>query len=314
MNNVSNKISKCPVCGQTGTLKLSFPQPFHGNNFSLHTCNACSLCYTFPQTSEKILREIYTGEYWTKESVILKLGVIARLVHKFNEVRLAATVRPLLRLLPTGASILEVGCGAGQLAAYLKRKGHNVEVTDFSQDILDEIKNLYGINGYCGNLSDICFTRVYDGIIFNNVLEHIPGPIDTLIKAKQLLAPRGLVFLEVPNIASVQFRLFQKNWFPLQIPEHLFHFSPQSLENMTHQASLEKIWLSTFSPRASAAGYTVSLFPVLRPEKIRKSWSKAKLFLYLGLQTIFLPLAFAEAMAGMGSAIRVIYQKELTRI
>ena len=311
MNNISNKTSKCPVCGQLGKLKLFFPQKFYNYYFSVHICNTCSLCYTFPKPPEEILQEIYTGEYWAMESTIQKKGAIARLVHKFNEIRLVATVKPLLRLLPKRASILEVGCGSGQLATYLKQKGYNVEVTDVNQDILDEVENLYGINGYCGHLSNISLSRVYDGIIFNNVLEHLPDPINTLIHAKQLLTPQGLVFLEVPNIASFQFTLFQKAWFPLQIPEHLFHFSPQSLQNMALQASLNEVWSSTFSPRTSAAGYVASLFPVLRPEKIRESWSKLKLFLYLGLQAFFLPLAFIEALAGKGSTIRVLYQKKV---
>jgi 2-polyprenyl-3-methyl-5-hydroxy-6-metoxy-1,4-benzoquinol methylase len=310
MKNPPPLASHCPICGQSGRLRLDFPQTLHGHRFSLHSCNACGLGYTFPTPPEELLEKIYSGEYWMREKTVQKQGAVLRLVHKFNELRLVATIKPLLRRLKPGAFILEVGSGSGQVAAYLKRTGYHVEVTDISQDILNEIKRLHGIDGYCGSLEEIGFSHVYDAIILNNVLEHLPDPVQTLKRAEQLLTPRGLVFIEVPNIASFQFKLFRKFWFPLQIPQHLFHFSPASLQEIAHQASLGKIWCSTFSPRISSAGYVASIFPGLRPERIRLSWSKLHLFLYLGLQTFFLPLALTEARAGKGSAIRALFQKK----
>ncbi len=311
MNERPHVISNCPVCGQPGKISLYFPHSFHRHYFSLHTCDTCGLSYTFPPPSDELLSKIYAGEYWARESTVQKRGNIALLVHKFNEIRLVATVKPLLRRLPTGAKILEVGCGSGQLATYLMRKGYDVEVTDISQDILDDIKAIHGITCYCGNIENIRFSHAYDAIIFNNVLEHLPSPVPTLQRAEQLLTPQGLIFLEVPNIASLQFKLFRTSWFPLQIPEHLFHFSPRSLQNVAFKASLQEIWHSTFSPRVSAAGYAASIFPALRPEKIRFSWSKLHLFLYVGLQMFFIPVALIEALAGRGSAVRVLYRKRM---
>ena len=310
MNEPTNLLSNCPVCRRRGKLTMDFPHPFHGSSFSLHTCDTCGLSYTFPPPSDELLNKIYAGEYWIRDSTVKNRGKLVLLVHKFNEIRLVATVKPLLRRLTAGARILEVGCGAGQLAVYLKQTGYDVEVTDISQDILDEVSSLHGITGYCGNIEDISFPHEYDAIIFNNVLEHLPDPVQTLQRAQQLLVPQGILFVEVPNIAGLQFKLFRTCWFPLQIPEHLFHFSCRSLQGVALMASLQRIWCSTFSPRISAAGYAASIFPALRPEKIRLSWSKLHLFLYLVLQIFFLPLALVEALAGKGSAVRVLYGKK----
>lgn len=73
---------------------------------------------------------------------------------------------------------------------------------------------------------------------------------------------------------------------------------------------LEKIWLSTFSPRVSAAGYVASLFPFLSPDRLRHSMSKPLLILYLALQFAFFPIAYIESLFGYGSAIRAIYRKK----
>jgi 2-polyprenyl-3-methyl-5-hydroxy-6-metoxy-1,4-benzoquinol methylase len=307
MKNPSPPVSNCPVCGQPGRLTLDFPQKFGENRFSLHSCGACGLGYTFPTPSEDLLDKIYSGEYWMRGKTVQKQGAIVRLVHKFNEVRLVATIKPLLRKLPPGAHVLEVGCGSGQLAAYLKKKGFNIEVADISQDILEEIKRLHGINGYCGSLEDIAFSHAYDAIILNNVLEHLPALTKTLRAAERLLETQGFITIEVPNISSLQFKIFGKSWYHLAIPGHLYHFSLSGLQKIAHQASLERIWHSTFSPRKSAAGYAASISPNLQPDKIRLSWSKLTLFLYLGLQMFFLLLALVEALAGKGSSIRVLY-------
>jgi SAM-dependent methyltransferase len=289
---------------------MDFSETFQGQRFSLHTCGSCNLIYTYPIPTDKLLDNIYSGEYWSREKPIGKIKGAVSLVNKFNELRLAATIRPLLRRLPKGASILDVGSGSGQLASYLKKKGYKVEVADIDREIIEEVRDLYGITGYVGDFHIIDPPHKYDAVVFNNVLEHLKDPAGALVRAARLLKPEGLVFIEVPNIESFQFGLFGKSWFPLRIPEHLFHFSPRSLDNIAQKASLENVWLSTFSPRISPAGYVASLFPALRPERIRQSWSKPRLFIYLILQAMFLPIAMVEAAVHRGSAIRVVYRKK----
>lgn len=309
MNTATKYRAYCPICGGLGKSFYDIRDAFNGHRFSLQACDSCGLVYTHPFPSDAMLQAIYAGEYWTREKTTQTLGIIGALVNRFNEIRLAATVRPLLRRLHSEAFILEVGCGSGQLAKYLKRKGYGIEVTDINCEILEEIRKSSGIPGYCGSLEAIEFPHEYDAIIFNNVLEHLPNPRKTLARAGNLLTSNGFVFAEVPNISSIQFRLLRGSWFPLQIPEHLFHFSPGTLQRLARQAHLRMIWLSTFSPRISAAGYPASIFPRLRPEQIRRSWSKKALFLYLSLQTAFFPLALFEAWLGRGSAIRAIFTK-----
>ena len=310
MNVAINDTTCCPSCGGPGKPILDIPEIFNGHRFSLHACDSCELIYTYPLPSDGLLRDIYSGEYWTREKTTQKQGTIGGLVNWFNEIRLAATVKPLLQRLPSGASILEVGCGSGQLAKYLKRKGYGVEVTDISREILEEIRESSGIFGYCGSLEEISFPHQYNGIIFNNVLEHLPNPLSSLKKANHLLTPQGLIFVEVPNIAGLQFRLLCESWYHLAIPAHLFHFSPRSLQKLAREASLDITWHSTFSIRTSAAGYVASIFPALQPTRLRQHWSKFRLLSYLFLQMSFLPLAFGEAMAGKGAVIRALCRRK----
>lgn len=311
MPSLDNLTSNCPQCFSQGTLYQKIIHSVYGQHYDIYKCSSCSVCYTFPFPSTELLTSIYSGKYWLRGKKANSPGNLTGVVQSFNRARLAAMVRPLAKRLKPGDRILEVGCGSGQLAIYLRQSGFDVEVTDISEGILSEIAKHHNIHGYCGDLNEISFDgALYNSVIFNNVLEHLEDPENNLKIASKILKQDGLIFIEVPNIDSFQFKLFRQKWFPLQLPQHLFHFSPDSLQIITQNTDLEKIWLSTFSPRVSAAGYVASLFPFLSPDRLRHSMSKPLLILYLALQFAFFPIAYIESLFGYGSAIRAIYRKK----
>ena len=301
---------RCPLCLQTADSVLRMPDRIYGKRYAILRCRSCRTSFTDPFPSEDELNRIYSGEYWAKETTLGKKGRLGRAVTKFNLVRMALLIRPLLKTLPPGASVLEVGCGSGHLAAYIKRCGFEVEITDISRDILEEVRAVHNISGYCGNLEEIEFGHQYDAIVFNNVLEHLRSPNRAISTAAKLLKPDGRIFVEVPNIDSYQFKLLGARWYHLAIPQHLYHFSPESLDRIMSTNAMNKIWASTYSPRTSAAGYAASLIPSLQPAKLRQAWSTPKLLIYLILQIAALPLVCAESLMKRGATIRCIYQKK----
>lgn len=301
--------SRCPSCAREGKKVLVLPGGQRGSGYSLHCCAGCSLVYLQPVPTVAQLARIYSGEYWARASSVRKGGMIARLVSAFDKRRLAATIAPLLERLASGSAVLEVGCGVGQLAGYLSQRGFHVEVTEIDQDLLDEVRAMHGLAGHCGSIEDVRPARTFDAIVFNNVLEHIPDPARALARVSELLVDGGLLFIEVPNIKSLQFRLFGSRWYHLQVPDHLVHFSPATLAGLTAFRGFDTLSESTFSPRGSAAGYAASLVPSLRPERLRRTWSAFGLLFYLALQGAFLPLAFLESLFGKGSCVRVVCRK-----
>lgn len=304
--------ASCHICNAKTIVLFDVPFEFEGqrHDFYIAKCTGCGLGTTEPQPTDALLARIYSGEYWARESTVAKQGTMAKLVHWFNEVRLQAVISPLLKRLPVGAAVLEVGAGSGQLAAYLKRQGLEVEITDYSSDMVQEIERMHGIRGHVGALEDLHLQQGhYDAVVFNNVLEHLRDPVGALKIAEGLLKPGGLVFVEVPSIGGLQFRLFGKRWFNLMIPEHIHHFTPRALGIAAQGAGLEVVWQSQFSARTSTVGYAASLFPSLRPERLRQGWPAGKIALFLCLQVAFLPLAVLEAWAGRGAVIRSLLAK-----
>ena len=81
----------------------------------------------------------------------------------------------------------------------------------------------------------------FDVIVFNQSLEHIPDPMRALVKAVSLLKEGGLLVISVPNFASNERRVFGMFWRHVDVPRHLYHFSPQTMDYIAKVLGLNKV-------------------------------------------------------------------------
>jgi SAM-dependent methyltransferase len=75
--------------------------------------------------------------------------------------------------------------------------------------------------------------KQFDVVTMFNVFEHIPDPKETLAEVHRILKDGGRLVLEVPNFQSLAFRIVKRNWIGLDVPRHLYHYSPRSLIALT---------------------------------------------------------------------------------
>ena len=54
-----------------------------------------------------------------------------------------------------------------------------------------------------------------------------------------MLRPGGRLVVIVPNFAAVAFRWFGVDWWPLDLPRHLLHFTPDTLGRLMTRNGLE---------------------------------------------------------------------------
>jgi cyclopropane fatty-acyl-phospholipid synthase-like methyltransferase len=79
-------------------------------------------------------------------------------------------------LLPAGASVLDVGCGAGEKSIYLAEKGFKVMAIDFSEEMIRLAKERalhldFSVKDITEPLE---LTETFDGVFAQAVLLHIP--------------------------------------------------------------------------------------------------------------------------------------------
>jgi SAM-dependent methyltransferase len=81
-----------------------------------------------------------------------------------------------LALLPPGAKILELGCGAGAASAEMTANGFDVDPTDGSPEMAARASSYLGRPVQTLLFHDIDKTGTYDGVWANACLLHVPRP------------------------------------------------------------------------------------------------------------------------------------------
>jgi SAM-dependent methyltransferase len=132
--------------------------------------------------------------------------------------------------------VLDVGCGSGRMALALQR-ALPWHVTGIEQDrAAAEAAATQGLDVHVGTLEDFEPDERFDVVLLIHVLEHMPDPLPSLLRARELLRPDGRLVVALPNAGSIERRAFRRHWDGWDIPRHVHHFDRRSLRNTLEQA------------------------------------------------------------------------------
>jgi SAM-dependent methyltransferase len=127
--------------------------------------------------------------------------------------------------------LLEVGTGKGRFLVRARRRGWSAQGLDPSPGQVTAAQARYGIEVFPAALEQAELPeRSFDVVAAWHVLEHLRDPAPFLARVRRLLRPGGIFACEVPNFDSWQARLTRRHWLHLDVPRHLFHYNPDSLE------------------------------------------------------------------------------------
>lgn len=110
----------------------------------------------------------------------------------------------ILKNLPQGSLIFDIGCGRGDFDFWLAEKGYKMECFEFSGEAvleflkIKEVVKSPNITLHTGNFMLENTTSDADAIIFFEVLEHLENEKDALIKINSWLKPGGYLIISVP--------------------------------------------------------------------------------------------------------------------
>ena len=158
-------------------------------------------------------------------------------------------------LLDRTGSLLDVGCGRGELLRTAREQGWTVIGVEPSRSFADQAARYSGAEVRRNSLECCGFEpESFDAVVLSGVLEHLYTPNETMAEIARILKPGGLVFIDVPNEAGLYFRLgnlYQsmrgRSWVvnlaPTFSPYHVFGFSPYSLRALLAKHALRpKLW------------------------------------------------------------------------
>ena len=214
----------CPACHETQARPLYV---IEGVTERLVVCEGCGLGSLDPLPGPARISEFYPAEYYgspdAKFEPLVEAGV------RFGA---RMRVRSLLSGLNRGSRVLDVGCGRGVMLRALLDLGHEAHGVEIAPEAAAGADPRAQIR-IAPDLADAEYeTNSFDAVILWHVLEHLPHPNQTLEELRRILRPGGRLILAVPNFASWQSRRTEADWFHLDLPRHLYHFTPDTLTRM----------------------------------------------------------------------------------
>ena len=270
----------CALCGSRGSVLFEGRDLLHGvdGSFGVSECGECGFAFTSPRPTEKRLGDYYPAEYSPHEPRIAdESGVRERVKRAVLGAFLGYPVEsrlPVPLLWPAYMAfrwnsknifyvpwhgqgrILDVGCGSGRWLWRLSKAGWRTAGLDISRAAAETAQETYGVEVKVGTYPHRHYPDgSFDVVTLWNSLEHMWDPLGVLKSCAAVLAGGGLLYMSVPNFASFGSRYFRENWFPLDLPRHLNHFTP-----------------GTLAAAAGASGFEVSQTTALRrTSALRKS-------------------------------------------
>jgi SAM-dependent methyltransferase len=219
---------------------------------------------------------------------------------------------------PRGGCLLDLGCSSGAFLEFMKDGPWTLSGIEISAEGAKTAEQRSGAHVFVGNILDAPFpAESFDAITCFDVLEHLYEPRRVMERVSGWLKPGGIFYVLVPNVDSAEARAFGSYWHGLELPRHLFHYSPESLKFLAQSMGLQALSLETRRNPAVGtslryvwddvfSGLGIQRTPVAFLGDPSLPWRAARKVVRV---TILRGLLAMAPLVGGGESIHAIFQK-----
>lgn len=231
MEHSLETLKSCPSCRHDSfknTLSC-IDYTYSKDVFSLVECSACKLLYTNPRPDELAIGKYYDSPEYvshtdTNSGLLFTLyGFVKRYTLKQK--------RKALEVLSNEKNILDYGAGSGDFSNELLQNNWTVSAYEPDPNARKKIEGKNPAINLVGQLSEVG-TESKSVITLWHVLEHVHRLNETIHEFHRILKNDGVIVIAVPNHTSFDASFYQTNWAAYDVPRHLYHFSPATLETL----------------------------------------------------------------------------------
>jgi len=202
-------VTRCNLCDATRFVILT-RRDRYGFPAEAHACERCGLVFLNPRLTADAYARFYQSVYRPLVSAYHGRLIDARTIQDEQRVYAAervAFLRPFVsRDLQT---LLDIGGSTGVVAAHLARElGLTATVVDPAPLEVAEARRL-GLETMTGLVEQYDFgARIFDVVIVCQTVDHLLDVAGTLGRIRGLLAPQGLLFIDIVDFQAAYLR----NW------------------------------------------------------------------------------------------------------
>jgi 2-polyprenyl-3-methyl-5-hydroxy-6-metoxy-1,4-benzoquinol methylase len=216
-------VPRCHVCSSTRSEPV-----LRAIGGELRRCASCGFVY-LATWEESLARADELYDYYAEID-----EDASKLRHSAQNRRRQQQLLGRLGSLVQGKSLLDVGCGDGQLLSTAGDEGWEATGIDLSPHAV-RLSRARGLRASKTDFFDESIdSQRFDVIVMSELLEHVPGPQRFMQRAEALLEEGGVLYLTTPNFGSLSRRMLAEEWSVVH-PEHVGYFERNTLHAMTTQ-------------------------------------------------------------------------------
>ena len=242
MLRIADHIRLCPVCGSSERTFvvaalgdwLDSGHPVPQESYSYYRCLGCKAVYLGELPSDEILGLYYDSPAYH----VRKAGLTGNRADRLSPIWFAYLrfLRPMPVKRP--GKHLDFGCGPGDYLVFSRSYGWEstgVEYSDESARAARERGLPVVLMSEVGQLPD----EHFDLVTLNHSLEHLPNPVETLATLVRKVRAGGTVYIELPNLDCLEFRMFGRYYSMLSAPLHFQFFSDETMRLLGEKVGLD---------------------------------------------------------------------------
>ena len=227
----------CPLCGASGQIPYANCTDFtvSKESYTLLRCPECGVVYTLDPPSEDEMTR------YDKLNLKLKLGdkpkgLTQKLYYRVRAYMLGWKARMVEKLAyRTRGSLLNYGAKTGFFSHKMERRGWKVTSVERYHE-----ERLFSLEMFHHRMIDVpemdsLHAGTFDVITMWHVFEHTHHPNELLSRFYELLRPGGILVMACPNIRSTDAMHYGPYWAAYDVPRHLWHFDPNSINILAHR-------------------------------------------------------------------------------
>jgi len=245
--------TRCPACDSLLVRFVFDTRDYSvsGKIFSIWECADCTLRFT------QDVPDIHSiAQYYKSENYISHTNTSEGLINRLYQIVRKRTLRKKRQLVGKVAgrkrgTLLDVGSGTGAFVNEMKQSGWEVTGLEPDEDARKvahetfhaELKSTHELFSLSENMFDV--------ITLWHVLEHVHDLHNYLKQFKKLLKQDGRLVIAVPNYTSFDATVYKGYWAAYDVPRHLYHFSPLSMNLLIDRNEMRIIeykpmWFDSF--------------------------------------------------------------------
>lgn len=247
------------------------------DEFFIARCQKCRLLYINPRPSLEEMKKFYPENYSWKDNTKVPsrfTKLIRNFERKYRYHLLRNEVSKVIKYTKKNdGKILDIGCGTGDRLEVFREKGFEIYGIE-PYDSADDAKNFLKLNIIKGDLNSVhFFGKSFDIVTMYNVLEHIHNPIQTCKEINRILKDDGYLVIQVPNIDSLQYKIFKRRWSAFDVPRDLYYFNVNTMRLLCKKTGFRIKKIDHFMTLFHPPTVVNSIFPKFEPQM---AWEKER--------------------------------------